>query len=50
MYIIIEMKNNKEKTKIGCSIRPFDCVNYKHENLCSLNQTNCKYAVKLKTK
>lgn len=41
------MRNNKQRTKIGCTIRPFDCANYKHEHFCNLYETDCEYAKKL---
>jgi len=41
------MKNNKDKTGIGCSIRPFDCAHYKHEHLCGEAETTCKHSKNL---
>ena len=46
------MKNNKEKTIIHCSIRPFDCKysnpilteSMDFENFCNLNETDCEHA------
>ena len=31
--------------KIGCSIRPFDCFNYRPEHLCGFEETECKYSI-----
>jgi hypothetical protein len=38
------LKNNKEKTAIICHLKPFNCENYKDDNLCELNETNCTHA------
>jgi len=39
--------NEAKRTKIGCTIRPFDCANYKHKHLCNLYETDCDYAKKV---
>lgn len=44
------MRNNKERTRIGCSLRPFDCQLYKHPNLCNKFYVDCIYAIKIKIK
>uniref|UniRef100_A0A6M3J5F1 Uncharacterized protein n=1 Tax=viral metagenome TaxID=1070528 RepID=A0A6M3J5F1_9ZZZZ len=43
----VQTLNEAKRTKIGCTIRPFDCANYKHEHLCNLYETDCEYATKL---
>ena len=46
LEIKIEIDKNMSKEKIGCTIRPFDCLYYEHEHKCSLVETDCKHAHK----